>query len=105
MAFPAGGIELAFGPKLGVWGSTYFQDSIARGNGDGTYTGYDLGANGAAFFKVGRKLWVGGLASFDLRTYGQSCFTAYSDIQRCSSNSLPSADKVVALSALLMFSP
>ena len=106
VAFPVGsGIELALGPKLGWWGSGYYQDSSARGKGSGSYSGYDLGANGAGFVQVGRKLWLGGLASFDLRTYGRSCFTATGDIDRCSSGSLPSSDKVVALSALLMFSP
>lgn len=106
VAFPVGrGIELALGPKLGWWGSSYYQDASARGKGSGSYAGYDLGANAAGFVQVGRKLWLGGLASFDLRTYGRSCFTAYSDIERCSVGSLPSSDKVVALSALLMFSP
>jgi hypothetical protein len=100
----AGPVELAFGPKLGVWGATYFQDSSARGKGSGTYSGFDLGANGAAFTHVGHNLWFGGLASFDVRFYENSCFTAYGGIERCSSGNLPSSDKVVALSALLMFS-
>ena len=105
VAFPAGDVELAFGPKLAFWGADYSQDSLARGNGSGTYSGLDFGANGAVFAQVGRKLWLGGLASFDVRTYGNSCFTALSGRERCTRSNLPSADKVVALSALLMFSP
>ena len=105
VAFPAGGIELAFGPKLAAWSAEYYQNSRARGNGSGTYTGYALGANGAAFAQVGRKLWLGGLASFDVRFYGHSCFTASAGLERCTSRDLPSSDKVVALSALLMFFP
>ena len=100
---PAGGVELAFGPKLGAWAATYGQSSFARGDGNGTYAGFDLGVNGAAFFQVGRKLWLGGLASFDLRTYRSSCFTPLGGTERCSS-ALPPSDKIVAISALLMFS-
>ena len=100
---PAGGVELAFGPKLGVWAATYDQSSFARGDGDGSYSGFDLGLNGAAFVQVGRKLWLGGLASFDLRTYRSSCFTPFSGMEGCSST-LPAADKIVAISAVLMFS-
>jgi hypothetical protein len=100
---PAGDVQLAFGPKLGAWAASYNQSSFARGDGNGSYSGFDLGVNGAAFFQVGRKLWLGGLASFDLRTYRSSCFTAFAGIEGCSST-LPAADKVVAISALLMFS-
>ena len=39
VAVPAGRIELAFGPKLAIWGADYYQDSSARGNGGGTYSG------------------------------------------------------------------
>jgi hypothetical protein len=106
VAFPVGGVELAFGPKLGFWGADYYQNSMVRGNGSGTYSGYDLGANGVVFVQVGRKLWLGGLASFDLRAYTNSCFSPSSSyVERCSTINLPSADKVIALSALLMFSP
>jgi hypothetical protein len=100
---PAGSVELAFGPKLGAWAATYNQSSFARGDGNGSYSGFDLGVNGAAFFQVGRKLWLGGLASFDLRTYRSSCFTASGGTEGCSS-ALPASDKLVAISALLMFS-
>jgi hypothetical protein len=103
--FPVGGIELAFGPKFGGWAADYSQTSLARGDGDGSYTGFDFGANGAAFVQVGRKLWLGGLLAFDLRTYGGSCFRPFSGVERCSSTNLPTSDKVVSLSALLMFSP
>jgi hypothetical protein len=106
VAFPVGsGVELAFGPKIAFWGADYYQDSTTRGNGSGTYSGVDYGANGAVFAQVGRKLWVGGLAAFDLRTYGSSCFTPSYGGEVCTRTNLPSADKVVALSALLMFSP
>ena len=105
VAFPAGDVEVALGPKVAIWGADYSQDSLVRGNGDGTYSGLDFGANGAVLAHVGRKIWLGGLASFDVRTYGSSCFTALSGRERCTRNDLPSADKVVALSALLMFSP
>src|SRR5204862_5314159 len=101
VAFPAGAIELAFGPKLAIWGADYAQDSRTRGAGDGSYTGFDVGANGAGFAQVGRKLWLGGLASFDVRTYGHSCFTALAGLERCTSSNLPSSDKVVALSLVL----
>jgi hypothetical protein len=106
VAFPVDeSVEIAFGPKLAFWGADYGQSSSARGDGDGTYSGYDLGANGAVFVHVGRKIWVGGLAAFDVRIYGNSCFTPISGVERCNANNLPSADKVLALSALLMFSP
>jgi hypothetical protein len=103
VAIPAGTVELAFGPKLGVWAGEYSQSSRARGDGGGSYSGFDLGVNAAAFVQVGRKLWLGGLASFDVRTYGRSCFTPSNGMQGCSSV-LPSADEIVALSILLMFS-
>jgi hypothetical protein len=106
VSFPAGRVELAFGPKLGGWIGSYNQESLVRGKGDGDYSGFDLGANGAAVVQVGRKLWLGGLASFDVRTYGMSCFTPLEGTRTCSlSSNLPSPDKVVTLSALLMFSP
>jgi hypothetical protein len=54
---------------------------------------------------VSRTLWVGGLAAFDVRIYGNSCFTPLNGTERCNANNLPSADKVMALSALMMFSP
>lgn len=104
VSFPAGRVELAFGPKLGAWLGSYHQTSLVRGDGGGTYSGLDLGANGAVFVQVGRKLWLGGLASFDVRTYRTSCFTPFRGTEGCTSSTLPSSDKVVALSALLMFS-
>lgn len=104
VAFPAGTVEVAFGPKLAVWGADYGQDFRARGQGKGTYTGYDLGVNAAALAQVGRHIWLGGLASFDLRTYGHSCFSPRGGLERCTSYNLPSSDKVLGLSALLMFS-
>jgi hypothetical protein len=105
VTFPFGGIELALGPKLGLWASSYFQNSQTRGNGDGDYQGIDIGANGAGFVQVGRKLWVGGLASFDVRSYRVSCFTPITGAKVCAAEGFPSSDKVVALSALLLFSP
>ncbi len=100
----AGKIDLAFGPKLGVWGATYDQTSIARGSGSGTFSGVDFGANFAGFTQVRSRLWVGGLASFDLRTFRKSCFTPTDGQSGCSTRDLPAADKVAALSLLLMFS-
>jgi hypothetical protein len=106
VAFPVSdGVELAFGPKLGAWLADYSQSSSMRGSGNGLYSGFDLGANGAAFVQVGRKLWLGGLLSFDFRTYSTSCFTPYAGVEGCSSTNLPTSDKVVSLAALLMFSP
>jgi hypothetical protein len=105
VALPVGtGIELAFGPKFAAWGASYYQTSTTRGDGGGSYSGLDLGANGAVFFQVGRRVWLGGLAGFDLRFYSQSCFRASGGSERCSSSNLPSSDKVMAFSALLMFS-
>jgi hypothetical protein len=100
----AGPVELALGPKLGFWTADYNQASLARGNGGGSYLGYDLGANGAAFGRVGRKLWLGALASFDLRIYGRKCYTPLYGIEHCTTIDLPSTDKGVSLSAVLMFS-
>ena len=97
-------VELAFGPKAGIWGSSYNQYLNNR-SGDGTYSGYNFGANGAVFVQVGRKLWLGGLATFDLRVYGNSCFTPSSGKERCTATNVPAADKIIAFSALLMFSP
>lgn len=104
VSFPAGRFELVLGPKLGFWLASYSQISPSRGDGDGRYLGFDLGANGAAFLPVGRNLRMGALASFDLRIFRQSCFTPYDGLEGCSAGALPPADKVVALSAVLMFS-
>jgi hypothetical protein len=103
ISFPAGRVELAFGPKLGAWLGSYDQTSLVRGDGGGTYSGLDLGANGAVFVQVARRLWLGGLASFDVRSYRKSCFTPLRGTESCTSDALPASDKVVALSALLMF--
>ena len=54
--------------------------------------------------QVGRRIWLGGLASFDLRTFGSNCFTPTSGREGCAKGDLPPADKVLALSFLLMFS-
>jgi len=106
VAFPvASGVEIALGPKFGGWVADYSQTSLTRANGGGSYSGYDLGANGATFVQVGRKIWLGGLISFDLRTYGSSCFTPFAGHERCATTDLPTSDKVFALAALLMFSP
>jgi hypothetical protein len=105
VAFPTGNVELALGPKLAFWGADYDQSSHARGSGYGTYSGIDLGANAAVFAHTSRRLWLGALASFDARTYSNICFTASAGHERCTRTDLPSADKVLAVSALLMFSP
>jgi hypothetical protein len=102
---PAGDIELLFGPKLGVWGARYFQTSLKRGEGNGSYSGFDLGANGAVLFSIGRAMWLGGLASFDVRSYSNSCFSPAGGVERCASGGgLPSSDKIVAFSVVLMIS-
>ncbi|HVR63658.1 MAG TPA: hypothetical protein VMU50_17275 [Polyangia bacterium] len=102
--FAAGKIDLAMGPKFGAWAATYDQWSLSRGNGSGTFSGLDFGVNLAGFTRMSNKVWLGGLASFDLRTFGKSCFSPTDGLEGCSSNNLPSADKVVALSIGLMFS-
>jgi len=99
-----GKLELAFGPKLGFWLGSYDQTSLARGDGRGSFFGWDLGANVALMGQVGRRLWLGGLTSFDLRTFTSSCFTASGGEEGCTKTDLPPADKVLALSLLLMFS-
>jgi len=99
-----GKLELAFGPKLGLWLGSYNQSSLSRGDGSGTFSGWDLGANVAGVAQVGRHLWLGGLASFDLRIFRNSCFRPTAGIEGCTSGDLPPADKVLALSILLMFS-
>lgn len=99
----AGRLELAFGPKVGVWLGSYSQSSPSRGDGTGTFFGGDLGANLAGVSQLGRHIWLGGLASFDVRIYSKSCFTPTRGREGCAIGELPPADKVVALSILLMF--
>ena len=98
---PAGNVELAFGPKLGLWGGVYNQ-SNAFADGDGSYSGVDLGSNFGVFFQVGRHVWLGGILSFDSRSYSQNCFTPTGGSQGCTSTGLPPADKVGAMSFALM---
>jgi len=105
VAFTAGDVEIALGPKLAFWGADYYQSSMVRGTGDGTYSGLDFGGNAAVFKHVGRVVWLGGLASFDVRAYTNSCFTPSRGLERCDTHNLPTSDKVVALSALMMLSP
>lgn len=104
-SIPAGKVTLEVGPKLGLWKGLYNQSSVSRGSGAGAYWGYDFGANVAAFTQVSRKLSLGGLASFDLRTYKNSCFDPSDGLEGCSRLELPEADKVVALSILLLIAP
>lgn len=103
-SFNAGKLELAFGPKVGVWLGSYSQTSLSRGDGTGTFLGGDLGVNLIGVSQVGRHLWLGGLANFDLRIFSNSCFTPTNGAKGCATTDLPPADKVLALSALVMFS-
>jgi len=99
-----GKLEVAFGPKIGFWIGNYDQTSASRGDGNGTFSGLDLGANLAVMGQVGRHLWLDGLASFDVRTFRSSCFAPPYGKETCANGDLPPADKVLALSLLLMFS-
>jgi hypothetical protein len=105
VSITAGKVDLVFGPKLGAWVASYNQSSVSRGDGSGTFWGLDLGTSFATLTQVSRRLWLGGLASFDLRIYRKICFTPTGGIEGCASTDLPPADKVVSFSALLMFSP
>jgi hypothetical protein len=97
---PAGTVELAFGPKLGGWLGVGNQSAGAV-PGEYDFAGGDLGLNAALFFQVGRRVWLGGLFSFDSRTYSSSCFTPTYGSQACQSV-LPSSDKVTSASFALM---
>jgi hypothetical protein len=95
---PLGNVELAFGPKFGVWVGSYSESGAQfYQTGSGSSVGGDLGAQGGVFFAVGPRLWLGGLTSFDVRSYTQQCFES-----ACSSSNLPPSDKVLALSFALM---
>jgi hypothetical protein len=95
--------EFVVGPKLGFMGGSS-QDMVGGvSQGEGSATGYVYGINAGMFFNVSQTTALGGLLSFQGRSYSKVCFTPPGGSQSCSSTGLPDADKVLGISGAVTF--
>jgi hypothetical protein len=100
--FPAGPMELAVGPKVGLSsfsaetksGSSKTEDRVSE---------FDLGSNFGAFFPLGDKMSIGGLVTFDIVTPMESCHKINGGSETCTKDNLGSAQKIVGTMVAVLF--
>jgi hypothetical protein len=94
--------EIIVGPKIGLWfegiDTTYnYQKS------SDSASGLLVGVNAGMFFPVGRHLWLGGLLTFDVRSFTRICVNTNTVDETCSGSMLPDSLKLWGLAAAMLF--
>ncbi|HEX4406568.1 MAG TPA: hypothetical protein VH560_17135, partial [Polyangia bacterium] len=93
----SGNLELVVGPKLGVMGYEYDAGGSTLFKGHG----WVYGVNAGAFASISRAVSIGGLVSFEARSFTQAQQCATSD--DCSDVKTPDADKVLGITGAIIF--
>jgi hypothetical protein len=97
-----GAAELVLGPKLGFWVDSGTV-SGSLNDGTGSDSGFLFGLNAGLFGYITPSTAIGGLLSFEGRSYSSSCFTPSGSTQTCQSTNLPDSDKVLGINGAVMF--
>ncbi|HEY7374808.1 MAG TPA: hypothetical protein VIF57_21770 [Polyangia bacterium] len=99
---PAGPVELALGPKLGIFviETSLSDPTVAL---DQNMEGYVLGANLGLFFPVSPRTSLGVLLSYDLLFADRACQTITNAGETCSSVSDSNSFRMLGLTAAALF--
>jgi hypothetical protein len=97
-----GSVALVIGPKLGFWALSE-SDSAGGQTASATANGYVFGANAGVFGNVTPSTAIGGLLSFQGRSWSKACATAPGSSENCTTSGLPDADKVLGINGAVMF--
>ena len=97
----AGAVELAVGPKLGLWGGGT-QYSVSGETTKYSTGGLVAGVNAGLFVALGNGASLGGLLSFAVRSIGQVCYTDVFGTRTCSNPDVDS-EKVLGITGAALF--
>ena len=100
---PTGTAELVAGPKLGFMGYSSQASAGGMDLGSESDSGYVYGLNLGVFGNVTPSTAIGGLISFEGRSYSKVCGTPAGGSESCSTSNLPDADKVLGINGAVMF--
>jgi hypothetical protein len=94
--------EFVIGPKLGFMALSESASSGGQDLGSGTGSGYVLGLNAGLFAAVSPSTSIGGLLSFESRSFSKLCSTEPGFAEQCQTSGLDS-DKVLGITGAVMF--
>ena len=98
-----GNAELVLGPKLGLMVTSASYTDGGQDAGSESDSGYVFGLNAGLFGNVSPTTALGVLVSFEGRKYPMACVTAPGQAEACTSSGLGDNDKVLGVSAAVMF--
>jgi hypothetical protein len=95
--------EFVIGPKIGFMALSESASSGGQDLGSGTGSGFVLGLNAGLFAAVSPSTSIGGLLSFESRSFSKLCSTEPGSAEQCSTSDLPDSDKVLGITGAVMF--